>query len=90
MREGRRPALVRDAVAARVHLQLRAARERVARDRELLRRAQERLLTLQRMLDALDPESTKRAMAALNLAADGGGGRPTEEGAAKAKANGKA
>lgn len=78
-------------VVSLVHwLQLRAARERVARDRELLRRAQERLLTLQRMLDALDPESTKRAMAALNLAADGGGGRPTEEGAAKAKANGKA
>lgn len=55
-----------------VWLQLRTARQRMAKDRELLLRAQERLQTMQRMLEAMDKESAKAALAALDLgAADG-------------------
>ena len=71
-----------------VWLQLRTARQRMAKDRELLR-AQERLQTMQRMLEAMDKESAKAALAALGAAdgigADGIGAMDLE----KPKKNGK-
>ena len=66
-------------------LQLRAAKLQRARDVELIMRAQERLQTMQQVLESLDAESTKIALKALSFEDDGPSAKRQEKATATTK-----